>query len=99
MLISFSPIRDDEWSLEASVTGDVITINGEAFDFSSLPDGATIPEGTVPTDFIVGPVERADGELRLTLLLPHGPDPKHSVAFPVPVTVTSGRVPLPTDEA
>lgn len=98
MRVSFSPIRSDA-SLEVSISGETLTVNGEAFDFSSLPDGATIPEGTIPTDFIIGPVERIGGEVNLTLLLPHGPNPKHPVAFPVPVTVTTGRVPLPTDEA
>lgn len=84
MHISFSPQRRDD-SLVVSKQGDVLTINGAAFDFSSLPDGGTIPAGGVPCEWIVGPVERIEGELRLTLLLPHGPTPPQAVTFPQPL--------------
>ena len=79
-----------------SKAGDVLTINGESFDFTALPDGATIPEGEVPCAWIVGPVDRIAGDLRLTLILPHGPNPSRAVAFPDPITVTDdGPVALP----
>lgn len=74
MLISFIPQRPAAGQPEAiiiSKAGDVLTIEGEAFDFSSLPDGATIQ--SVPCHWIFGPVERIDGNLHLTLLLPCGP--------------------------
>jgi len=71
MRISLSPIRMDA-GLVVSKVGDMLTINGETFDFSDLPDGATIPAGEVPCEWIVGPVERVDGDLRLTLILPYG---------------------------
>lgn len=82
--------------LELSRTNDILTINGEAFDFSSLPDGATIPFGVVPNEWIAGPVTRIAGELHLVLLLPHGPDPQHAEAFPQPVVITTnGPITLP----
>lgn len=81
MKISFSPQRCDE-DLTVRKNGDVLTINGEAFDFTTLPDGATIPDGIVPCRWIVGPVERIDGAINITLILPHGPNPSETVAFP-----------------
>lgn len=84
MRISFSPQRRDE-TVTVVKTGDILTINGDAFDFSDLPDGATIPAGAVPCEFIAGPVERIEGELHLMLLLPHGPSPEPWQAFPEPV--------------
>lgn len=97
MRISFSPQRRDD-TISVSKSGDVLTINGEAFDFSTLPDGATIPAGEVPCDWITGPVERIDGEIHLTLILPHGPSPSEAVAFPEPITVTAdGPIDLPHD--
>lgn len=85
MHVSFSPQRRDD-ALVASKSGDILTINDESFDFSGLPDGATIPK--VPCEFISGPVERIDGEIHLTLILPHGRNPSQAVAFPESITVS-----------
>lgn len=97
MHITLSPVRLDE-TLSASLAGDVLTLNGEAFDFGPLPEGATLPAEAIDSEWIVGPVERIDGELHLTLRLPHGPSPSRAVAFPEPVHVTQdGLIALPFD--
>lgn len=100
MRISFSPQRrDDSLTLEKT-SGDRLRINGELFNFNTLNDGDVIPAGTIPCDWIVGPVEKVDGELRLTVILPHGPYPSRAVAFPEPITVTDdGPIEVPHDEA
>lgn len=97
MIISFSPCRCDD-TLTVSRAGDVLTINGDPVDLSPVPEGATLPAGAIDNEWIVGPVERIDGVLHLTLLLPHGPDPSPAVAFPEPITVTGdGPVAVPQD--
>lgn len=97
MIIHLTPQRR-EGLLAVNKAGDTLTINGTAFDFGSLPDGATIPAGDVPCDWIAGPVERIDGKLHLTLILPHGADPSHAVAFPLPLTdPPDGLLDLPRD--
>lgn len=97
MKINYSPLRMDT-TVVASLAGDVLTLNGEAFDFSQLPEGATLPTEAIASDWITGPVSRINGELHLTLRLPHGPSPSRAVAFPEPVTVTQdGPIPLPFD--
>lgn len=103
MHINLSPqLRSD--TLTVTKAGDVLTINGEAYDFSSLPDGATIPAGEVPCELIIGPVERIAGEIHLTLIMPHGPNPPAEVAFPAPIeAVPDGevmypRAPVPPDD-
>lgn len=84
--------------LNASIQGDTLTINGEIFDFAPLPDGASLPAEAISSDWIVGPVKRIDGEIHLTLILPHGPNPSPAVAFPEPIRVTkAGTVKLPFD--
>ncbi|MGK9281314.1 hypothetical protein [Sinorhizobium meliloti] len=99
MKISLSPQRRDD-TLEVRKAGDILTINGEVFDFSALPDGATIPAGEIPCEWIVGPVERIAGDLHLTLILPHGSNPSEEVAFPQPmVEAPDGLVALPVDTA
>lgn len=98
MRITLSPVRLDE-TLVASLAGDVLTLNGEPFDFSALPEGAKLPTEAIDSEWIVGPVSRIDGELHLTLRLPHGPNPSQKVAFPESLRVTEdGPIRLPTDQ-
>lgn len=95
MRISFSPQRRGD-TLAVSKAGDVLTINGVAYDFSGLPDGGTIPAGLVPCPFVTGPVERVDGDLRLTLILPHGANPSAAVSHPAPIIdPADGPITLP----
>lgn len=95
MIVKFSPVRRDE-TIAVSLAGDVLTINGQPFDFTQLQEGATLPAEAIDSEHFAGPVERIDGELHLTLLLPHGPNPSPAVAFPQPITVTAdGPVELP----
>lgn len=97
MNINLSPQRRGD-TLTVSKAGDILTINGDQFDFSSLPNGATIEAGVVPCDWIVGPVERVDGEIHLTLILPHGPNPSAAVAFPVAIiNPPDGPIAIPHD--
>ena len=97
MIIKLSPVRMDE-TLTISRAGDILTINGEPFDFSQLLEGATLPKSAISSEHFVGPVERINGELHLTLRLPHGANPPQHVAFPEPIHVTEdGPVALPFD--
>ncbi|MDX0630287.1 hypothetical protein GOC91_29385 [Sinorhizobium medicae] len=99
MIIDLSPQRRDDL-LKVTKSGDALTINGVQFDFSILPDGATIPAGEVPCEWLVGPVERTAGELHLTLILPHGARPSQAVAFPPPlIDPPDGVIALPADLA
>lgn len=84
MHITFSPIRSDA-TLIVSKQGDALTINGIAYDFSVIPEGATLPASAVDCEYITGNIERIDGVLHLSLILPHGPNPEQEVAFPAPI--------------
>lgn len=98
MRISFSPQRRDD-VLEVTKQGDSLTINGEVFDFSVVPEGATLPSSAVPNEFVVGDITRIDGELQITLLLPHGPNPSQVMAFPSGLaSVPDGKVAIPHHE-
>lgn len=97
MHVTLSPVRMDE-TLTASCAGDVLTLNGQPFDFTQLPEGATLPAEAIDSEWITGPVSRIDGVLHLTLRLPHGPNPSQAVAFPEPIHVTKdGPIDLPFD--
>ncbi len=94
MQISFTPVRRDD-TLLLSRTGDTLTINGEAFDFAAIPDGAILPRDGVTSDWLASDVERIDGVIHLTLILPHGADAPPETLFPQPVLASDGVVPVP----
>ncbi|MBO9453333.1 hypothetical protein J7426_23945 [Tropicibacter sp. R16_0] len=94
MRISFVPIRRDE-RLEMSRAGDVLTLNGDVLDFSALPDGAILPRTAISNDWIAGDVERLQGQIHLSVLLPHGATAPAETLFPAPITADNGDVPLP----
>jgi len=95
MLIDLFPQRRDG-RLDLNRAGDVLTINGTAFDFGPLPEGGTLPRAGVACDWLADDVTRTDGRLRLALILPHGPDAPQAVLFPRPLDIGGdGPVALP----
>ena len=96
MRIEFRPIIMD-FALAVTKAGDLLTINGESFDFSALPAGGMVPAGEVPCDFIVGPVERdEDDGLSVTLLLPCRYDAPPARLNPSPIiSPPDGPITLP----
>ena len=95
MHITLIPQRRDD-SLTVSKQGDALTINGVTYDFSVIPDGATLPASAVDCEYITGPVERINGVLQISLVLPHGPNPSQAVAFPEPlINPADGVLELP----
>ena len=95
MELSFSPIRSDA-PLRLERQGDVLVVNGIAHDFTPLPDGGILPRAAVAGDWLASDVTRQDGRIRLTVLLPHGPDPGAAQGFPAPLRLDhDGPVALP----
>ena len=95
MKINLSPQRRDD-TLTVIKQGDTLTINGTAYDFSQLPDGGTLPADAVDCEYIIGSVDRVDGELELTLLLPHGENASEAARFPQPIiNPADGKLELP----
>ena len=96
MIIHLTPMRRDD-SLAVSVTGETLTINGAAYDFGPLAEGATLPRAAVDCVSLASDVTRTDGQIVLTLVLPHGPDAPAAMLYPAPIHVTAdGPVALPS---
>lgn len=93
MKISFSPKRMDD-PLALLVSGDTLVVNEVGYDFSGIPEGATLLREAVDCLWLASDVDRIDGEIRLTLILPHGPGADEGDLHPQPVTVTAGAVGL-----
>lgn len=65
------------------VQGSVLTINTEAFDFSFMDKGSTLPREAVESPHLASDVVCDDaGVITLTLLVPIGPNPTEAEAFP-----------------
>ena len=84
MKIKLNPQRRDG-DLSITKQGETLTINGAPFDFSVIPEGATLPASAVACEHLTGNIERINGVLHLSLILPHGPNPSQAVAFPAPI--------------
>ena len=95
MKITLSPQRRDD-TLTAIKQGDVLTINGTDYDFTDLPDGGTLPAEAVDCEYVFGSVDRVNGEIELTLLLPHGANASEAARFPEPIINSAdGELELP----
>ena len=95
MKIKLSPQRRDN-TLTITKQGDVLTINGTEYDFSQLPDGGILPSNAVDCEYVIGSVDRVNGELELTLLLPHGANASEAARFPEPIiNPADGELELP----
>lgn len=96
MIIKLSPQRRYD-NLSLNKNGDVLTINGEAFDFSVVPNGATLPKDAITCEFISGDVERDEvGVLTVPIILPLSATPTPEQAFPADiVNPPDGEVILP----
>ena len=89
-VISFSP-QVTSWLPTFAVRGDIIYINDFLeYDFSSLPEGATLPaEAISDTDYFRGDIERRNGAIYLTLCLPCTVYASVGRRFPVAQSVQS----------
>ena len=95
MRIGLSPQRRDD-TLVVSKVGDILIINGEAFDFTEMSDGDTLPALAISSPWFVGQVDRVGPELELTLILPLPSNYSPEQAFPKPLlNVPDGLVALP----
>ena len=98
MQITLTPVRLDT-PLTLHRSGDVLTINGTAYDFGPLPEGAILPRAAVDCDWLASDVERIGGEIHLTLILPHGAHAPEATRHPAPLTLTGdGPVALPAHD-
>ncbi|MFJ2982268.1 MULTISPECIES: tail fiber assembly protein [unclassified Pseudomonas] len=95
MIIKLSPVRS-AGRMTLSRLGDMLTINGLALDFANLPEGGTLPAQAISSSDVVGPVERIDGKVVLTLRFAHGADAPEEARFPADIVdPPAGPVPLP----
>lgn len=95
MIIKLCPQRRDD-TLAVTRAGETLVLNGESFDLSAIGEGDTLPRSALLSEWFVGDVERVDGELVVTLLLPNPWNYSQEQAFPADlIAVPDGEVLLP----
>lgn len=95
MKINLVPLGRPD-ALEVIRRGDVLNINGEDFDFSPMGNGDTLPASAISSSWFMDKVERVNGELEFTLILPLPSNYSQEQAFPVPLeNVQDGPVAFP----
>lgn len=80
--LNFNPVRADE-KTTASLEGLTLTVNGEAFDLSGIPDGATVQHEVIQN------CTRNGDDFELTIALTHGANAPTETRFPQPVEITA----------
>ena len=88
--LSYSPQYGTS-NITISKQAETLTINGESFDFSALEDGSEID---TECSHIVGTVKRLNGDIHITILLPHGVNSYFAPTEPQEVTA-DGDIALP----
>jgi|TARA_B110000908_G_C10141539_1_gene397020 hypothetical protein len=84
MNITLTPqVRPD--SLTLSKSGDILTINGDAFDFSFIEEGDVLPQDAVECPLLASDVTRTDGALVLSVILPIKNTSSEAARFPAPI--------------
>lgn len=95
MYITLTPVRCNA-SLSVDRQGDLLTINGEVYDLSGIPEGAILPRDAVECSWLASDIERKNGRLHLSLILPHGSDAPDGMRFPDAIDLEGdGPVALP----
>ena len=95
MHLTLIPQRRDD-NLVVTKLGDTLIINDINYDFSVIPEGASLPASATDCLYLTGNIERITGILYLTLILPHGPNPSQAATFPSSIiNPTDGLLELP----
>ena len=95
MRILLSPQRSGTPRPALSVSGSVLTVNGEALDFAQLAADGDLIEGSAIVNAYALGARNVEGTIEVTVLLPVGDSPTVAEAYPVPITVSEGEVRLP----
>jgi hypothetical protein len=93
-------ILSPQWRTERLVLerdGDTIITNGVATDFSGLAEGERLTSQEIASSWFTGAgVTRIDGELEMTIIVPHGDRAPEETLFPEPIIdAEDGAVALP----
>lgn len=84
-------------TLSVTKQGDTLTFNDDAYDFSVIPDGGTLPKDACDCEWLASDVQRIGGKLHLSIRLPVNEASSEAARFPEPIIdPKDGPLELPT---
>lgn len=86
MRLTLSPMRRDD-TLVLSRAGDTLTLNGQVMDLSGATPSTPLPCDSLDCPWIVSDVTRVEGQICLSIILPHGPAAAPGVLYPEPIVL------------
>jgi hypothetical protein len=89
MKVIWSPQRSDAPAPVVSASGDILTIDGQAMDFSQLQDGDILLAEAVDHPGVMRAV-KVDGEIEVTVILPVAADATEEERHPEPTDAPAG---------
>ncbi|MFP8009586.1 hypothetical protein ACLHTJ_33495, partial [Pseudomonas aeruginosa] len=69
-LSPYAPLPGSDERLSLVRIGDVLTVNGQSFDFTPLPEGGELPAEAIGSEWFAGPAVRRADRLELSLRFP-----------------------------
>ncbi|HCR1215533.1 TPA: hypothetical protein ONA18_001169 [Pseudomonas aeruginosa] len=95
-LSPYAPLPGSNEHLSLSRTGDVLTVNGQPFDLTPLPEGGELPAEAIGSEWFAGSVVRRADRIQLILRYPLAADASGAARFPEPLLIDAdGPVELP----
>ncbi|KSC87540.1 hypothetical protein AO896_19050 [Pseudomonas aeruginosa] len=95
-LSPYAPLPGSDEHLSLVRAGDTLTVNGQLFDFTPLPNGGELPSEAIESEWFVGSVMRRAGRLELALRFPLAENASSAARFPEPMLIEAdGPVELP----
>ncbi|HCF4947776.1 hypothetical protein [Pseudomonas aeruginosa] len=95
-LSPYVPLPGSDERLTLRKTGNALTVNGQEFDFTPLPEGGELPAEAIGSEWFAGPALRRAGRLELILRFPLAADASVAARFPEPLLIEAdGPVELP----
>ncbi|MBV6269914.1 hypothetical protein KUT65_34100 [Pseudomonas aeruginosa] len=95
-LSPYAPLPCSDERLSLSRAGEVLTVNGQPFDFTPLQEGGELPAEAIGSEWFAGSVVRRNGRLELSLRFPLADDASAAARFPEPLLIEAdGPVELP----
>ncbi|WP_124407319.1 hypothetical protein [Pseudomonas sp. R4-39-08] len=101
MKIKLMPFLTSD-TVSGSVNGDVLTLNGDSYDFAPLKVGFRLPSSAIASDWFVDYVERRGQAIHLTLRLPvqaDSPDKYRNPIEPIVIDARNGPITFPDTSA
>jgi len=85
-------------TLEASISGSVLTLNGDSVDLAAVPNGGRVTNVHMLSPWLTDMITDGEDGIELTIIVPCGPMPSTELlASPPLINPADGPIAIPVD--